>query len=160
MAQFELWFDTDLSQPQKVHAVQGNVFSQDKLANKVGVRVKNNGTNVTLSGTVTGYVIRADDTTVTVSGTRSGNTAYVILPEAAYAVVGQIQVSIQLVDGSAKTTLCACTGYVHRSVTGAVVDAGNVITDKLPAFPTANGTYKLRCVKNNSGVTLSWVTDS
>lgn len=160
MAQFELWFDTDLSQPQKVHAVQGNVFSQDRLANKIGVRVKNNGTDVNLSGTVTGYVIRADDTTVTVSGTRSGNTAYVILPEAAYAVVGQIQVSIQLTDGNAKTTLCACTGYVHRSMTDTIIDPGNVITDRLPAFPTSNGTYKLRCVKNSSGATLSWVADA
>ena len=159
MAQFELWFDTDLSQPQKVHAVQGNVFSQDRLANKIGVRVKNNGTDVNLSGTVTGYIIRADDTTVTVSGTRSGNTAYVILPEAAYAVVGQIQVSIQLTDGNAKTTLCACTGYVHRSMTDTIIDPGNAVDWKLPSYPTTNGTYRLRCVVSNGNATLSWVSE-
>lgn len=161
MTQFELWFDTDLSQPLKVKAVCGNVFSQDNLANKIGVRVKNNGQDVTMaSGTVKGYAILANDTTVVVSGTRSGNTAYIVLPEAAYAVVGQIQITIKLEDGDTKTTLLAITGYVHRSMTGVTIDPGNVITDKLPAFPTSNGTYKLRCVKNNNGVTLSWVTDS
>lgn len=111
---FELWFDTDLSQPQIVHCVQGNVFSQDSQANKIGVRVKNNGANYTLSGTVKGYIILADGTLLVINGTRSGNTAYIVLPAEAYAVVGQISISIQSVNGDTKTTLCACTGYVHQ----------------------------------------------
>ena len=160
MAQYELWFDTDLSKPQVIHAVQGNVFSQDRLANVVGVRVYDAGQAVSLSGTVKGYIILSDETTVVVSGTRSGNAASIVLPEAAYAVVGPIQIAVKLEDGSAVTTLAACTGYVHRSMTGATIDPGNVITDRLPAFPTSNGTYKLRCVKNSSGATLSWVADA
>ena len=111
---FELWFDCDLSQPQIVHEVRGNVFSQDSQANQIGVRVKNNGANYTLSGTVKGYIILADGTLLVINGTRSGNTAYIILPAEAYAVVGQIGISIQSVNGDTKTTLCACTGYVHK----------------------------------------------
>ena len=31
---------------------------------------------------------------------------------------------------------------------------------ELPAAPSANGTYKLRCVKSSTGATYSWVSDS
>ena len=31
-------------------------------------------------------------------------------------------------------------------------------TKELPATPSANGTYDLQCVKNNTGATLSWET--
>lgn len=40
--------------------------------------------------------------------------------------------------------------------------AGTVATaagaKELPANPTANGTYNLQAVKNNSGTTLSWAS--
>lgn len=160
MAQFETWLKADLQQPVQLTALHGSVFSQDRLANRIGVEVTDGGEAASLSGTVSGLVIRADDTTIGVTGTLSGNKAYVDLPEAAYAVPGPIQVSIRLTTGDTKTVLGACTGNVVRSQTGAVIDPGNAITDRLPALPTVNGTYKLRCVVTSSGTTLSWVADS
>ncbi len=156
--QFEYWLDCHLDKLQQLRETQGCVFTQDAMANKVGVRVYNNGQAVSLSsGSVKGYIILANETTVVVSGTRSGNTAYIILPEAAYAVPGPIQITIKLEDGNTVTTLAAVTGYVHRSRTGATIDPGNIIQDKLPSFPSANGTYMLQLVKTSSGTTLSWV---
>lgn len=160
MAQFETWLKSDLQEPIRIVTVHGNVFTQDNMANRIGVEVTDGGAAASLSGTVSGLVIRQDDTTIGVTGTLSGNKAYVDLPEAAYAVPGQIQVSIRLTTGNTKTVLGACMGNVVRSQTGTVVDPGNAITDRLPALPTVNGTYKLRCVKSNSGTTLSWVADS
>lgn len=159
--QFELWFDTHLDKPQQVRQVQGNVFTQDCLANKVGVRVYSGGAAVALSsGSVKGYIILSNDTTVVISGTRSGNTAFIVLPEAAYAVAGPIQIVIKLEDGGTKTTLLAMTAYVHPSMTGATIDPGNIIQDRLPSFPSANGTYTLQLVKSSGGTTLSWVSVS
>ena len=160
MSQIETWLKSDLQEPIRIVTVHGNVFTQDNMANRIGVEVTDGGAAASLSGTVSGLVIRQDDTTIGVTGTLSGNKAYVDLPEAAYAVPGQIQVAIRLTTGNTKTVLGACTGNVVRSQTGTVVDPGNAITDRLPALPTANGTYNLRCVKSNSGTTLSWVADS
>jgi hypothetical protein len=127
MAQFETWLKSDLQQPVKVIPICGNVFTQDNMANRVGVEVYDGGEAVTLSGTVQGCIIRADDATVIQTGSLSGNKAWVDLPESAYAIPGQIQIAIRLVSGDAKTVLGACTSFVSRSVTGSIVDPGHVI---------------------------------
>ena len=129
MAQFETWLKSDLQQPVKVIAVHGNVFTQDNMANRVGVEVTDGGEAVNLSGSVQGYIIRADDATVVQTGSLSGNKAWVDLPESAYAVPGQIQIAIRLVSGQTKTVLGACTGYVVMSVTSTIIDPGEVVPD-------------------------------
>ena len=58
MAQIETWVNADLTKPVQVQALQGNLFSQDVQANKIGVRVYNNGEAAALSGTISGNVIR------------------------------------------------------------------------------------------------------
>lgn len=109
----ELWFDQDLNEPVSVRTVSGNIFHQDAGGNKIGVRVTKDGASYALSsGTVTGYVIRADGTTITISGTRSGNTAYIILPATACSVKGPIQIVIKLTQGSEIVTLAAMQSSV------------------------------------------------
>lgn len=154
---FETWLSCDLQEGVLVTPLAGNVFSQDKLANKIGVTVTNGGTPVTLSGTVEGSIIRADETTVVVSGSRSGNQAWVVLPETAYACVGAIQITIRIINGNEKTTIGACCGYVHRTRTDAVIDSGALSNMAvLPALPSSNGTYSLKVTISNGSATYSW----
>ena len=66
LAVFETWLESDLQQPVKVKQLTGNLFSADNGGNKIGVKVYDGGQTATLSGTVTGYIIREDNATVTV----------------------------------------------------------------------------------------------
>ena len=117
---FEYWMDSDL---KKLPAVKrlGNVFSADSGANLIGVRVFDDGEEVTLNGTVSANVIRADGETITVSGSKNGNTAYVVLPQDAYEVKGLLKVVIKITNGSTVTGLGAVEGYVYQTMTSEVV---------------------------------------
>ena len=157
MAVFEIWLNADLKEAQRITPMAGNIFSQDERANKVGVIVTDGGEPVALSGTVQGSIIRADGVTIMVEGAIDGNKAFIVLPDSAYAVVGEVQISIRLIDGTEHTTLAACRGHVHRTTTGVVVDPGYVSnTAVLPPIPAENGTYSLKITVNNGAVAYSW----
>lgn len=125
MAVFETWLKSDLKKPVQVKPLTGNLFSQDEDGNLIGVEVFDDGSPADLSGGVNGYIIRADGSTVVVIGERSGNKVSILLPAAAYAVVGPISIVIKL----STTTVGACTGYVYRSTTDNAVDPGSVVPD-------------------------------
>lgn len=127
MARIESWFDQDLKQPVKVRYIDGNVFSQDNKGNLIGVNVFSNGEPVGLNGTISASVIRADGETVAVTGSYTGNSAYVILPQAAYVVPGVLSVVIKHTDSQSTLTLCAVVVNVYRSATDSVVDPGTII---------------------------------
>lgn len=127
MARIETWFNQDLKQAVKVRYIDGNVFSADNGGNVVGVNVFDEGQPATLSGTVSGSVIRADGVTVAIIGTLSGNKASVILPQSAYVVPGALSVVIKLTSGSVITTLCAVVANVYVSSTDSIVDPGTII---------------------------------
>lgn len=131
MAQFETILRTDLKKPVTVQALQGVVFTADSQGNKITAEVLDGGAAAALSGSVTGYIIRADGATLAVAGTLSGNKASIVLPESAYAVPGPLDIAIRLVAGSGssqqKTVLAACRGYVQRSSTDTIIDPGHVI---------------------------------
>lgn len=129
MAMIETWFSQDLNEPVKVHQLDGNVFSQDNQGNLIGVNVFDGDEPATLSGSVSASVIRSDGTTVAVSGALSGNSCYIILPAAAYAVPGILSIIIKLTGGGSTTTLCAVVANVYQSATDATVDPGTIIPD-------------------------------
>ena len=129
MAQIETWYNQDLKHPVSVHYLHGVVFSQDNMGNVVGVNVFDNGVPASLSGTVSGSVIRSDGATVAVSGSLSGNRASIAIPQAGYAVPGVISIIIKLTTGSVVTTLCAVVANVYQTQTGTVVDPGTIIPD-------------------------------
>lgn len=123
----ETWFSQDLNEPVQVHQLDGNVFSQDNQGNLVGVNVFDGDDPATLSGSVSASVIRSDGSTVAVTGVLSGNSCYVILPSAAYALPGIISIVIKLTGGGSTTTLCAVVANVYQSATDATVDPGTII---------------------------------
>ena len=127
MARIETWFNQDLKQAVKVQYLDGNVFSADNAGNVVGVNVFDDGQPATLSGSVSGSIIRADGVTVAVVGTLSGNQASIVLPQAAYIVPGVVSIVIKLTSGTDITTLCAVVSNVYMSSTDSVVDPGTII---------------------------------
>ena len=123
----ETWYNQDLNSAVKVQYLNGNVFSMDNNGNKIGVNVFQDGEPVTLTGSISADVIRSDGGTVAVSGTASDNQAYVVLPQACYAVPGVISIVIKITVSSDVTTLCAVVANVYQSSTDTVVDPGTII---------------------------------
>ena len=123
----ETWFEQDLMKPVQVQYVNGNVFSQDNMGNRIGVKLYKDGVAHGSEGTISASVIRADGATLAVTGSSSGNTAWVDLPQAAYAVPGLLTIVIKSTVSSAVTTICAALATVYRSSTDSIVDPGTVI---------------------------------
>lgn len=127
MARIETWFDQDLKEAVKVRYIDGNVFSQDNKGNVIGVNVYDDGEPASLTGSVSGSVVRSDGATVAVVGSLDGNKCSIVLPQSAYAVPGVISVVIKLTNGEDITTVCAVVGNVYVSTTDSVVDPGTII---------------------------------
>ena len=117
----------NLNQPVNVTYLHGNLFSQDNAGNTINVFVMDNGEPATIGGTVSANVIRSDGQTVAVSGAIEGNKAYVILPQACYAVPGVVHIIIKLTQSTTVTTIAAVVANVYMSTTDAVIDPGTVI---------------------------------
>ena len=127
MAVFETWLDCDLQKPVEVKALKGNIFSADAQSNKISVRILDGGQAASVSGTVSGFVIRNDGATVIIDGTLTNNVASIVLPASAYTIVGTISICIRLISGNVKTVVGACTGYVYQTSTDTIVDPGHII---------------------------------
>jgi len=123
-------YDVDISQPLVPTVLQPMLVTGDKLANRIGVRLKNGAQDYTPDGSCVGYVLRADGATVPIlNGAVSGNLMYIDLPEAAYAVQGAVVISIVCVTTTATTTVFLGSGSVNRSQSNVVIDPGTVIDD-------------------------------
>ena len=128
MAQFETWLKTDLTKLPSVQCIPGMVFTQDIAANLVGVEVYKDGVAQSITGTVTGYVIRDDGNTVAVAGDSDANKAWIELPYEAYAIPGNISIVIRETVGDTEASvLCACRAVVYRSSTDAIIDPGGAL---------------------------------
>lgn len=127
MTIFDIWLDTDLQKPLQVALLPGVFFAGDDQANRINVRVTSGGEAAPLSGTVTAYAIRSDESTLILTGALSGSTVSVLLPEAAYAKPGPLDIVIKLISGEQRTAIGACRAYVARTSTDAIVDPGHVI---------------------------------
>lgn len=127
MTIFDIWLDTDLQKPLQVALLPGVFFAGDDQANRINVRVTSGGEAAPLSGTVTAYAIRSDESTLILTGALSGSTVSVLLPEAAYAKPGPLDIVIKLISGDQRTAIGACRAYVARTSTDAIVDPGHVI---------------------------------
>ena len=61
--------------------------------------------------------------------------------------------------GGSADDVAAITSNADMINAIAAVAAGiAAAASKIPADPTANGTYTLTCVKSNSGASISWAT--
>ena len=92
----------------------------DYAADRFGVRAYRNSSPENLTGTISGYFIRADGYTVPIaSGVVSGNKAYITLPAACYEVEGKFTLSIKLTGNGVNGTVRIVDGVVVRTSTSA-----------------------------------------
>lgn len=127
--QFKNIYNVELTKPLEPINLRSTFLSQDNLGNRIGIRVFENGEPYALSGGCSGLVQRNDGNTVTVPGVVSGNTAYIDLPESAYAVAGPVVIAIKVVTGDTTTTGLLGYGTVVLSSTGAYIDPGKAVPD-------------------------------
>lgn len=122
----------NLNKLVEVQYLKGNMFSLDHAANIMNVHIYDGEDNpVEPGGTVTANIIRSDGTTVAVTGDITDNIAYVIFPQAVYAVPGPAVITIKLTyseSGSTTvTTIAAVIVNVYRTSTDTIVDPGTII---------------------------------
>lgn len=151
----ETWVSQDLKQPVKMIYPKGNFFEEDNQGNLVGVRVFNNGSAATLSGSCVGYCVLANGTSIPVNGTVSENKAYIVLPSSAYTIPGPIIVIIKLVSGSVVTTLAAiCTTVI--GVGGVAADPSTaVIAEWTAQINAAIATVQANSVRFDTSQSLT-----
>jgi len=126
MAQFPNIFNCDLHSGP-VSASIRQMYLGDIAANRVGVRVTDNGEAVVLSGTCSGTAMLYNGGTVALTGVVDGNVAYVDLPAAVYSVEGPLKVFVTLTHGGSTTTLLEMRSNVTRTESGVVIDPGTII---------------------------------
>lgn len=129
MAQFVNIFDVDLQKPNSPQRMRQTAGEGDAKGLKIGARVTDNGSAVSLGGSCVGKVVRADGATVQLTGTIDGNLAYVVLDQASCAIEGPIQVAVCWVSGSNVTTLVVAYGTIVHTQTGNAIQPSTPIPD-------------------------------
>ena len=122
-------YDIDLSK-QLIRVFSGNLLAKnDKLANRMGANVFQDGNAVSLSGyTVKGYFIRNGVETLILDGTVDGNTAYVDLDGRCYHKDGSYTLSVVLCKDSKEQTLVIFDGRIAETITDTIVENENTLS--------------------------------
>lgn len=116
---------------KNLHRVFSGVMlaKQDKLANRMGANVYQDGKAVNLDGyAVKGYFIRNGTETIVIeNGSIHGNQAYVELPGNCYFYEGSYTLTIKLVKDNVEQTLVIFDGQIAETITDAIVENESVI---------------------------------
>ncbi len=128
--QFERFFPVDLDKGRAVTVDLGaTLFRGDTNPLKLGIKLNRSGEDVNVSGTIAGRVVRADGTPYTATTDKSGNQAWLIVPQEALQLAGKLEAYLKIVGGGAT----AVTLYAY----GTVKDTGSG-TEVTPAAPVPN----------------------
>lgn len=123
----------------EVENLTGTAFTGEAGAHVIRVSARTvDGEAVTLSGTVTGAMLRADGVTVALSGSIVSGAAVVTLNENCYAVPGRGQLSVFVADGAEVTCLWSAVISVARTTSSAVVDPEEIIPNLSELQTAAN----------------------
>lgn len=118
----------DLSSKLQRYERGALLATADKLANRMGAEVYQDGKAASLTGyTVKGYFIRAGVDTITIAGTIEGNKTYIDLPESCYLYDGSFTCAVKLCKSGYEQTLVIFDGYIVQTITNNIIDSGNVI---------------------------------
>ena len=100
----------------------------DEQGDLYGMRILENGQPVSLSGgTCTGWFINSDGITLVINGAVNGDTAYVVLPAAAYAKEGQFSLAIKISGTGYAGTMRIVDGTVVKTTTENINDPSSVV---------------------------------
>lgn len=107
----EHWITTDFDALPLVHQ-----FNDKRLTNEddnlIGVISVKGENAVTLSGNVVASVIKPGGETISVDGEKSGNRAWIVLPEEAYAKEGKISIFLKLTRSTEVATIGGIEAYI------------------------------------------------
>ena len=104
----------------------------DIKANAFGVRVFRNGEPVNVEeATCQGVMMMPNGSNILIEGSSltsvSGNTAYVILPQSAYAAEGQFALAIRLIGSGITGTMRIVDGVINNTGTSVTVEPGTEV---------------------------------
>lgn len=99
----------------------------DNNAHTWRVIILDGGKPAQITGSITGYFVRADGNTVVVTGNLSGNIASVTLAQACYAIEGDLRAVMRLKIGESTITLSALILHVRSEISDSIIDPGDVI---------------------------------
>lgn len=125
--QFEKWFRVDLSKAAMTEWVGSSFFTNDNLSNIIGVELYDGMDPVDVPGTIQGIIILPNDGTITVNGSRTGNKAWIELPDTALALEGMVTITIRATVSGRKVTLVQCSGRVNVTDTGMAIDPDDIL---------------------------------
>lgn len=120
---------TNLDAPIKVDSLNGVMFTTEADAHEFIVRCALVGQELTLAGTISAKLVRADGNTVELVGSISDGAAVVTLTQDCYNVQGRFQLAIFNTVGDTKLCIYACVGTVQRAQSGNLIDGGDIIPD-------------------------------
>lgn len=123
--------DIDLEKTNQLHRsfLSRSIGEGDYNGNRFGIRLWQGGEPAALTESCVGYFIRPDEITLVINGVVSGNTAYVELPQAAYAKDGNFTLAIKLGGVGVSTTMRIVDGVISNTTTGTVSDPGQSVPD-------------------------------
>ena len=121
---------TNLDAPIKVDSLNGGVmFTTEADAHQFVVRCALVGQELTLAGTISAKLVRADGNTVELVGSISDGAAVVTLTQDCYNVQGRFQLAVFNSVGNTKLCIYACVGYIQKAQSGNLIDGGDIIPD-------------------------------
>lgn len=118
----------------KVEDLTGMTFQAESGGHTFEISgVDDTGAAVSLSGTVEGRFLRADNAEIIISGTASGGKASVTLLEACYAIPGRFLLTVYVTSGGQKVAVYAATGSVVATSGTASGSIPPLVTDSVQA---------------------------
>ena len=136
MAWLELNKTTNVNKvPISTDILHGTLFTKEQNAHKFIITCVKDDEEVALSGTATGYVMLSNGDTLQLLSTSTpayagieNGKAWVVLPQACYAVPGRFQLSVMntTTDG-AVTCVYAAVGMIRCASNGTIYDPGEAI---------------------------------
>lgn len=127
MAEYLIRLTAPLDEPHVTRIWSGELVYGSKQADRVIVTATSGGEKVTLTGTVTAKLLKADGNTLTWTGVLDDGEAQVLLPANAYDVEGAAILNIFADNGDVRTPLAVMRLMVSKSVSASeIVPAGSV----------------------------------
>lgn len=118
----------------KVEDLTGMTFQAESGGHTFEISgVDDTGAAVSLSGTVEGRFLRADNAEIIISGTASSGKASVTLSEACYAIPGRFLLTVYVTSGGQKVAVYAATGSVVATSGTASGSIPPLVTDSVQA---------------------------
>lgn len=118
----------------KVEDLTGMTFQAESGGHTFEISgVDDTGAAVSLSGTVEGRFLRADNAEIIISGSVSGGKASVTLSAACYAIPGRFLLTVYVTSGGQKVAVYAATGSVVATSGTASGSVPPLVTDSVQA---------------------------